>query len=69
MLFIGYVSGTELDLMVKATNDDVIEYYFTLDELRHECGEDAEYSIIYIDGVEILLDDLHIMRFDNIQDN
>ena len=66
MIFLGYIEGDEMDLTIKATAGNIIEYYFSLAELQYECGEDAEYSIIYLEDVEIILDDLSIMRFDDI---
>ena len=69
MLFVGYVEGSEIDLTVKSTNGDVIEYYFNLRELKNELGEDAEYQIIFLVDVEIELYDNNVMRFDNIEMN
>ena len=66
MLFIGYVEGSKIDLTVKATNGTVIEYYFSLEELHDELGEDAEYQIIFLVDVEIKLFDNSIMKFDDI---
>lgn len=66
MLFIGYIQGNEMDLLVSSTAGSVIEYYFTLEELYYDLGEDTEYSIIYLEDVEILLADLSVMRFDDI---
>ena len=57
MLFVGYVEGSQIDLTVKATNGDIIEYFFNLKELKDELGEDAEYQIIFLVDVEIKLYD------------
>ena len=66
MIFIGFVEGNDMDILVQATAGNVIEYYFSLEELHYECGEDAEYSIIYLEDAEVILDDLSILRFDDI---
>jgi hypothetical protein len=66
MHFIGYVQGSKIDMLVDATNGTVIEYYFSLEELYYECGEEAEYSIIYLEDVEVILSDLSIMDFKDI---
>lgn len=69
MMFIGFVEGNEMELLVKATAGNEIEYYFTLEELHYDLGEDVEYSIIYLDEVEILLDDLSVMGFEDVSMN
>ena len=69
MLFLGFVPLDELEMTIKATNEDVIEYYYSLDELYYENGNDCEYTVIFLSGVEIELDDNFIMSFDSIEDN
>ncbi len=69
MLFVGYVEGSQIDLTVKATNGDIIEYFFNLKELKDELGEDAEYQIIFLVDVEIKLYDNNVMRFNDIEMN
>lgn len=66
MLFIGFIQGNEMDLLVSSTAGSVVEYYFSLEELYYDLGEDTEYSIIYLEDVEILLADLSVMRFNDV---
>ena len=66
MIFIGYIEGNEVDLLVNATNGNEIEYYFTLEELLEDCGEDAEYSTIHIMGVSVEDLDGNLIFFDSI---
>jgi hypothetical protein len=66
MLFIGWVEGTEMDILVASTNGTVIDYYFSLDELQYDCGDEVEYSIILLEDVEVILQDLSIMSFNSI---
>ena len=69
LLFIGFTYGTEIDLLAETTNGSTIEYYFSLGELFEDYGNDAEYSIIYLKDVEIILEDLTVMSFNDIEMN
>ena len=51
--FKGYVPLSGIDLLVKETNGDIIEFYFSLDESFYDNGEDTEYSSINVSGVFI----------------
>ena len=69
MLFLGYIEGTEIDLTVDVTNGNIIEFYWTLEELRYECGEDAEFMTIYLDGVSVESLEGNLITFDEISLN
>lgn len=66
MLFNGYVHGSEIDFTVHVTNGNVIEYFFSLDDLLDEYGEDSEFMIIYLEGVSIESLEGNEIYFDDI---
>jgi hypothetical protein len=66
MIFLGFVEGNDMDILVQATAGNVVEYYFSLEELYDDCGIGTEFSIIYLEDAEVILNDLSIMRFKDI---
>lgn len=66
MLFNGYVHGNEIDFTVHVTNGNVIEYYFSLEELFDEYGEDSEFMIIHLMGVSVESLEGNEINFDDI---
>jgi hypothetical protein len=66
MIFLGFVEGNDMDILVQATAGNVVEYYFSLEELYDDCGIGTEFSIILLEDAEVILDDLSIMRFKDI---
>lgn len=51
MLMLGFAPYSELDLNIKATLNEEIEYYYSLDEMYEHEGLGCEYTVIYLDGV------------------
>lgn len=70
MNFMAFVPYSELELTILEYNGSPInEFYGTLNELHEYCGKDSDFTFIEIRGLEIELDDNHIMRFDDIEMN
>jgi hypothetical protein len=66
MWFKGWLNATEIDIEVAAANKSVMSWYGSKEELREDCGEDADITEIIIPDFEITLPDNYIMTFEDI---
>ena len=69
MRFKAYIAANNIDIDVAQANGTLMDWYGSLEELYDDYGVNAEYVEIELEDFEIILDDLSIMRFEDIKEN
>ena len=69
MRFKAYIAANHIDIDVAQANGTLMDWYGSLEELYDDYGPNAEYVEIELEDFEIILDDLSIMRFEDIKEN